>query len=140
MGPDRYVRVNDGWAAVTDSSVAGERIFENDGGGLTAVEVTPFALSVEVGSATDVSPSSATLHGEVTDLSNVDGADVRFSWITAGESPPVSETGTRTLDATGTFSETVSGLDPGTTYEFRAVAEARGESVSSGVNTFTTND
>lgn len=140
MGPDRYVRVNDGWAAVTDSPVAGERVFENDGGDLTAVEVEPFALSVEVRPATDVSLSSATLHGAVTALSNVDGADVHFSWIRAGESPPASETGTRTLNSTGTFSETVSGLDPGTTYEFRAVARARGESVSSGVDTFTTNE
>lgn len=140
MGSERYVRVNGSWVPATDSPVAGEFVFETEGGDLTPVGMDAFSFSVEIGSATDVSYTSATLNGEVTDLSNVGSVDVSFSYIRAGEAPPASGTGVRTLDSTGTFSATVSGLDPGTIYECWAVATARGESVSSGVNTFTTND
>jgi|GEM_PF-330517 hypothetical protein len=95
------------------------------------------SLSVTTDGATDVAETSATLNGSLTDLGGADSADVSFEWGPSGDLS--NATTTQTLSATGSFSEELTGLDSGTDYEFRAVAEASdGGTDTGGVATFTT--
>jgi len=92
--------------------------------------------SVKTNSATDIKENQATLNGELTDLGGVHSVDVWFEWgktIAYGNTtPPISKT------TIGSFSATITGLSPATTYHFRAVASSAA-GVSYGDNmTFTT--
>lgn len=109
-------------------------IEEDDGNG----EEEPIELTVETGEATNIGDNSATLTGELIELENADEANVYFEW---GEQGNLSNsTSTQTLSATGSFDEFVSGLSSGTDYEFRAVAEANGETDTGAVMSFTTEE
>ena len=82
-----------------------------------------FVLSVETNPATNISEFSATLNGELVELDEeADDADVFFEF---GESVTDSQTQTQTLTEPTTFDELVDELEPNTTFEFRAVAEAQ---------------
>ena len=85
------------------------------------VEIT---LSVTTDAATNVEPFTATLNGTLTQ-SDGDGLwDCYFQW---GESSPYNET-TKLGKSNGQkIYANVSGLNPGTTYRFRAVAEQSGK-------------
>ena len=84
---------------------------------------TPFTLSVQTNSATDISEFSATLNGELVELDDeADDADVFFEF---GENVEDSQTPIQTLTGPATFDELVDELTNGTTFEFRAVAEAQ---------------
>jgi len=76
--------------------------------------------------ATDIDGSSATLNGELTDLGEFDEVDVFFEWREVG-TEEWNTTDTQTLDEPGDFDAEIEGLEPGTTYEFRAVGVADGE-------------
>lgn len=81
----------------------------------------PFA--VETGTATNVDESSATLTGEVVNFGGADGATVHFEYRSAdGEewstTDPVEPNSAAEIEAT------IDGLEPGTTYEYRAVGTA----------------
>ncbi|PSP80856.1 serine protease [Halobacteriales archaeon QS_1_68_20] len=96
------------------------------------------ALSVSTDSATSVGETSATLNGTLGDLGGASSADVYFEWGPAGGSLS-NTTSAQTLSSTGSFSADVSGLDSGTDYEFRAVAQGSdGSSDTGGVQSFTT--
>lgn len=138
MTPDQYVRVNGNWVPATERPVVGEQLFMEIDGELTAIGVDTTSFSVETNSPIEASDSSVTLRGELTELVNVDEVGVYFSWVKAGEDPPIFETNVQTLSSTETFSTTITGLEPGTIYEFWAVAETSHNSVSSGVDTFAT--
>ena len=85
--------------------------------------VVLFALSVETNPATDISTFSATLNGELVELDDeADDADVFFEF---GESVTDSQTPIQTLTGPATFDELIDELEPNTTFEFRAVAEAQ---------------
>lgn len=86
-----------------------------------AAFVPPAVLTVQVSAA---SPSIAILEGTVTTLGelNITEANVSFEF---GFSPTVLDQNTtpELVSIPGTFSATISGLDPGTTVFYRAVLE-----------------
>ncbi|WP_390293617.1 malectin domain-containing carbohydrate-binding protein [Haloarchaeobius litoreus] len=91
--------------------------------------------------ATDVGVESATLNGELLNLGDNDNATVYFTYWEQGakESTLTWWTGS-VQEATGNFSATV-GVEPNTTYEFRAFAQSdEGEWKAGPVRTFTTQD
>ena len=95
------------------------------------------ALTVETLEASEVGTSSAMLHGELTEIEGVEEATVAFEWVASDGSFP-DETSWQTLDGTGEFSEELSGLESDTAYDYRAVAEADGETETGREMTFTT--
>lgn len=94
-------------------------------------------ITVTTDSAEDVTDSSATLTGTLTDMGGADEADVSFEW---GASSELSNTTTaQTLSSTGSFSASIGGLAADTTYEFRAIADgSNGTSGTGGIESFTT--
>jgi hypothetical protein len=77
--------------------------------------------SVITSAATEVTSTEATLNGNITDV-GAENADERgFDWGTSPGSYPNSWTETGSF-GTGTFSHQITGLDPFTTYYFRAKA------------------
>lgn len=96
------------------------------------------ALSVTADPPTNVTDSAATLQGTLEGLGGASSVDVYFEWDEAvGDS--VTTTSTQTLTTTGGFSADISGLDPDTTYEFEAFADASdGDLASSALAQFTT--
>ena len=98
---------------------------DTDTGSLSSFSTTSAdtTVAVSTGSATDVDSSSATLNGSLSDLGGAASADVRFEYGPAGGDLP-NTTAVQTVAATGSFGESVSGLESGTDYEFRAVATA----------------
>ncbi len=96
------------------------------------------ALAVSTGSASNVTETEATLGGSLDDLGGASSADVYFEYGESGTTLD-NTTATQTLSATGSFSDTVSGLNAGTDYDFRAVANASdGDSATGTAGTFTT--
>jgi subtilisin len=96
------------------------------------------SVAVSTADATNVGDTSATLNGDLTDLGGADSADVYFEYGQSGGSRS-NATSAQTLSATGSVSADVSGLDSGTEYEFRAVAEASdGDGDTGSLLTFTT--
>ena len=82
-----------------------------------------FTLSVQTNPATDISTFGATLNGELIELDEeADDADVFFEF---GETVGDGQTPIQTLTEPATFDELVDELEPNTTFEFRAVAEAQ---------------
>ena len=82
-----------------------------------------FNISVETNAATDIGNFSATLNGELVDLDDeATDADVFFEF---GETVDQNQTPTQTLTEPATFDELIDELEPNTTFEFRAVAEAQ---------------
>ncbi|MFC7008688.1 hypothetical protein [Halalkalicoccus salilacus] len=102
----------------------------------TTVETS---VAVSTASASNVSESSATLNGELTELTGADPADVYFEWGESGAGLP-NRTDGQTLDSTGAFDELIDGLDQGTAYEFRAIAETGEVSDTGDIVTFTTEE
>lgn len=96
------------------------------------------AVAVSTGSASDVTADGATLSGDLTDLGGASSADVAFQYRRSDASTWQSTGGT-TLSSTGSFSEQVSGLDSGTSYDYRATATASdGDTDTGSIKTFTT--
>ncbi|AUX08068.1 subtilisin [Halalkaliarchaeum desulfuricum] len=96
-------------------------------------------VSVVTDEATDVGETSATLNGEVTELENADEADVGFEYDeSGGDLSNTVDAGT--VSGTEKFDATVDGLDSGTEYEFRAVAETAEDSDEGDVLAFTTDE
>jgi hypothetical protein len=106
-------------------------------GGLTNLDLTIAGTppTVTTGTATSVTQTSATLNGNLTNLGTASSVQVYFEW---GTSTSYGNTTTpQTKTSTGSFSATVSGLNCGTTYHFRAVASGDGTATGSDA-TFTT--
>lgn len=90
--------------------------------------------------ATGVDATSATLVGELSSLGGADSADCYFEWRRAGASDWTATT-KRTLSSTGSFGASLSGLDDGAEYEYRAAgAAADGEVDTGSTVTFATVD
>lgn len=96
-------------------------------------------VAVTTAEATDVGEGSAMLNGELTELTGADSADVYFEWGKSGAGLP-NRTDGQTLESTGSFDESIDGLDQGTTYEFRAIAETGEVSDTGDPVTFTTEE
>lgn len=79
-------------------------------------------ISVETNSATNVQSGQATLNGTLTDLGGNSSVEVWFEWGT--DTSYGNSTSHQTKTNTGDFTATiVTGLNPETTYHFRAVAQ-----------------
>ncbi len=78
--------------------------------------------SVATNDATAVTANSATLNGDLTDLSDSVGVDVSFQWGTSSESWP-NETPAYLAKA-GAFTFSLTGLTSNTTYYYRAKADS----------------
>lgn len=97
-------------------------------------------LSVSTGDATNVSGSSATVSGNLSDLGGADSVDVYFEWGESGSGLP-NTSGRQTLSTTGTVEADLSGLQSGTEYTYRIVAEtSSGDSAQGDTRSFTTTD
>jgi len=74
--------------------------------------------------ATDIAADSATLNGTLDDLGAASSVEVYFEW--GLDTSYGNETTPQTMTTTGLFSANLSGLDPYTTYHFRAKAVGDG--------------
>ena len=79
-------------------------------------------LSVTTLDATNIHETTATLNGNLTDPGTSDNITVSFEWGTQQGGPYPELTTQTTMNATGYFSASLSGLLPDTAYHFRAVA------------------
>lgn len=95
------------------------------------------SLAVQTDEATDVNSDGATLHLTLLEEDDAFSTDVFFEYGEAGSLDRTTET--HSLLDPDTWSTTVSGLDPNTTYEYRAVAEGN-EMVRGELRSFTTPD
>ena len=90
---------------------------------------------VSTGEAGDITNTGATLTGNLTDMGGAGSVTVSFEY---GETTSYGSTTTpQVMTETGTFNVSVTGLTPGTTYHFRAVAEGDGTDYG-GDESFTT--
>lgn len=97
----------------------------------------PEAVTVETGTATDITDTTATLNGNLTELSGATSADVWFEWRAVGATT-WNTTPVQTLTATGAFSAGITGLTETTDYEFRAQATTTNTASTGLTATFTT--
>jgi hypothetical protein len=95
----------------------------------------PPAVSTSV--ATDIDESSATLNGVLTSLGSASSVNVCFEYGTTTSYGTTTET-IPMYGAVG-FCTVITGLNPGTTYHFRAKAESTYGTAIGGDMTFTTN-
>ncbi len=93
------------------------------------------APSVATSAASGTGTASVTLNGDLTDPGTAASVQVSFQWgLTAGYG---NSTAPAITAGTGAFSRALSGLAPGTTYHFRAVAVGDGAAYGDDL-TFTT--
>lgn len=88
------------------------------------VEVTPSeALAVTTNAVTDLESTTATLNGTLDARGAAIDVDVNFEYREAGTSNAFTTTATQTLSQPDDFSQGISGLTDGTTYEYRALGD-----------------
>ena len=96
------------------------------------------APTVSTVSATNVAMESATLNGNVTSDGNADVTERGFYWSSTDNTPDDGDNVVMVSGTTGTFNETITGLNPDTRYYFCAFA-TNSEGTSTGtVMEFTT--
>ena len=116
---------------------------EADGTNVTGDNVTfttlaEAPLGVETLAASEISPDSATLNGELTGLGGADSATVYFEYWVEGDRENSTTTEAVTVEETGAFEANVSGLSYDETYVYAAHAESGDTDVSGTNTTFTT--
>jgi len=94
-------------------------------------------IDVQTSEASSISGSLATLNGELTQFVGDGSVNGLFRWRPAGEEP-IEETSKQELSTTSSFSESVSGLESGLEYEFRAVVEIGSDEYAGQIRSFTT--
>jgi hypothetical protein len=92
--------------------------------------------SVSTSSATNVGSNQATLNGYLSSMGGASSCTVYFQYGTTTSYG--STTGTQAKSSAGTFSQSLTGLSPGTTYHYRAVASNSAGTVYGADTTFTT--
>lgn len=100
-------------------------------------ETLPELPTVVTADATEITAESARLGGEVTDDG---GSDIFIHGVYYGTDPDSEITGLELAmgHGMGTFSDVVAGLEPGTTYYFRAFVESSQGTAYGEEKTFTT--
>lgn len=101
------------------------------------VGFTSPTVGVTTNPVTAIQETSATLHGTLDSLGGEASASVYFEWRQQGAST-WNQTPQQSLTATGTFTQTISGLTGSTNYEARAVAVAGGNTEVGTTLAFTT--
>ena len=94
-------------------------------------------LGVDTLAASGLTPTTATLNGELTGLGGAEDATVRFEYWVEGERNDSTTTGAMEVDSTGSFDANVSGLSYNETYVYVAHVEANGTNVTGDRVTFT---
>lgn len=94
-------------------------------------------IAVETIGGSAIEPTSATVSGNLTELTGVEHAWVFFEWWEAA-SGDVQSTAEQQLETTGEFDDELSGLETDTEYEVRAVATADEERATGDVVSFVT--
>ncbi|MFC2044632.1 S8 family serine peptidase, partial [Chloroflexota bacterium] len=95
------------------------------------------APSVITNAATNITTTSATVSGNLTDLGSATTANVLFEYGT--DTSYGSTTTAETMTGTGTFNANLIGLTPNTTYHFRAKADSGIHGIATGADiSFTT--
>lgn len=103
-----------------------------------AVGSSDATVAVSTDGSSNIGENSFTAEGSLVDLGGASSADVSFDYRKTDSTDWMS-TSKQTLSSTGSFDETVSGLESGTDYEFRAVATASdGDSDQGSIATLTT--
>lgn len=97
---------------------------------------TEKAIEVKTHEATDITTTTATLQGELTQL-NTEQAETYFQYQKQGETTWINTT-KQTLNQTQEFNQEITELEPETTYEYRAIAEANEHKEIGETKTFTT--
>jgi phosphodiesterase/alkaline phosphatase D-like protein len=113
-------------------AVGSSTVYGTDRTFTTAALIPP---SVTTSAAAAVTQNSATLNGDLTFLGSTPLVTVRFEWGTTTAYDSANPDQYR--DAPGAFSAAITGLAPGTTYHYRAVATG-GLTVYGNDQTFTT--
>jgi subtilisin len=84
-------------------------------------EFTTPEFNVDTDPASSVGSNSATLNGNLTGLGGDSSVDVRFRyWEQGSKSSTYTVTDSQSVSSTGSFSQSVSGLNSGTTYVYVA--------------------
>ena len=109
-----------------------------DVAGATEEPFEPAPVEVTTGSASGVGETDATLSGELAYLEG-DSADVWFEYGPVGSGLP-EQVDAGTAGDGETFSADIGGLDPGTAYEFVAVASTGAETGEGSVASFETDE
>jgi len=94
-------------------------------------------VNVVTRDAVDVTDNSAVLQGEVTDMDDISELEVFFRYREI-DSDEWEETGTQTVTSPTEFDEKITGLSPGTEYEYRAVGQWDEEEMTGEAVSFTT--
>lgn len=102
------------------------------------VTQVPTFPRVRTEDASNIKPHSATLNGRVLSLGNFSSVQVYFQYRKKGESGWPQKTPKITLGQTGPFSQTITGLEEKTTYEFAFVGEYQGGKSEGKILEFTT--
>lgn len=97
------------------------------------------APEVATNDATNEGSSSATLHGTLNDLNDPETGSCQV-WFQYGKSQSYGRSTNKVSKySPGSFSTSATGLDPDTTYHFRAVAKNKQKTAYGDDQTFTTN-
>jgi hypothetical protein len=107
-----------------------------EGAARTFTTLSEPPLGVDTLGTSGVTPTAATLDGELTGLGGVDNATVHFEYWMEGERNDSATTTEVTLEEPGSFDANVSGLSYNETYVFVAHAEADNTTVTGDRVTF----
>jgi len=125
------------WQTLAQSSDGTWKVGDTD----TFTTPTGQFFGTDTGAATDVGVESAVLNGEIANLGDNDDAQVYFTYWEQGQKESTLSWYTGPVQSSpGTFSATV-GVDPDTTYEYRAFGQSNeGEWKAGPIESFTTQD
>jgi len=99
---------------------------------------TPTIPRIRTLDPTDIKVHSATLNGKILSLGQYPVVKVYFQYRKEGESGWPGQTSKISFGQTGNFSQTVSGLDAETNYEFRAMGDYADGTAEGEIKKFTT--
>ncbi|WP_276253481.1 hypothetical protein [Halomontanus rarus] len=129
-----------GVAAASDGSTGsgfGEASYGEGGYGGSVDDTDESNPAVTTGEPTDVTATSATLRGDLTDTGGADETTCYFEWRES-DADDWRTTASHHLESTGEFTETVANLDSDVEYEVRAVVETGSGADVGGVRSFRT--
>jgi len=110
----------------------------SDEGAILTFETDDFEIAVTTLEAEDVGEDSATIRGEITELTNFgEDAEVFFEWGEITQGLP-NTTDIQLQDTVGVFTEDLTNLSEDTTHEFQAFGSVRDVSDDGVVLTFET--
>ncbi len=104
---------------------------------VTTVDSPAVPPAVSTGAATGITTATAILNGSLTAKGSAATVNVHFNWGISAASL-TNATTAQAMTAAGAFSASISGLAPGTTYYFQAIAAGDGTPANGAVLPFTT--